>query len=134
LAVGHLGYSRIVLNRQTVGITRNGTCFAACERRDRAEVAGPESLPGGTVVGKENVAGNLQDDEAKGKDVGGLVVLAAENLGGDVFAVSLAVDALGSRPSCCQAEVTNLEVTIKSDEDIGRLDIKMDKSSLVNCG
>jgi hypothetical protein len=121
-----------VLNRQTVGITGNGTCFAACERRDCAEVAGSECLPCGTVVGKENVAGDFEDDEPEGKDVGRLVILAAQNLRGDVLAVSLAVDPLGSRPSCCQAEVTNLEITIKSDEDVGRLDIEMDKTSLVN--
>jgi hypothetical protein len=127
-----LGDAGIVRNRQAIGIAGNGASFAACKRRDRGQVASPESLPGGAVVGKKHIAGNLEDDEAEGEDVGRLVVLSAQNLGGDILAVAFALDALGGWPGSRQAEVADLEITIKGDENVGGLDIKVDEASLVN--
>lgn len=132
LVVCDLGDARVVFNWQAVGIASNRTRFAACERRDRSQVARSESLPSRAVVGKEHVAGNLEDNEAEGENVGRLVVLSAQNLGGNVLAVTFALNALGSWPRSRQAEVADLEVTIERDEDVGRLDIKMDETSLVN--
>jgi hypothetical protein len=132
LVVCDLGDAGVVFNRQAVGITGDGTRFATCERRDRGQVACSESLPSRAVVGKEHVAGDLEDDETEGENVGRLVVLSAQNLGGNVLAVTFALNTLGSWPRSCQTEVANLEVTIERDEDVGRLDIKMDEASLVD--
>ena len=132
LAVHDLRDARVVRNRQAIGITGNGARFAAGERRNGAQVARAECLPSRAVVGKEDVAGNLEDDEAEGEDVGRLVVLSAKDFAGDILAVALALDALGSWPGGCQAKVANLEITIKSDENVGRLNIQVDKTSLVN--
>ncbi len=132
LAVHDLRDARVVRNRQAIGITGNGARFAARERRNGAQVASAECLPSRAVVGKEDVAGNLEDDEAEGEDVGRLVVLSAEDFPGDILAVTLALDALGSWPGGCQAKVANLEITIKSDENVGRFNIQVDKTSLVN--
>jgi hypothetical protein len=132
LIVCDLRDAGIVFDGQTVGITGDGARFATCERRDRSQVACSESLPSRAVVGKEHVAGDLEDDETEGENIGRLVVLSAQNLGGDVLAVTFALDALGGWPRSCQTEVANLEVTIKRDEDVGRLNIKMDETSLVD--
>jgi hypothetical protein len=132
LVVCDLRDAGIVFDGQAVGITGDGTRFATCERRDRSQVACSESLPSRAVVGKEHIAGDLEDDETEGENIGRLVVLSAQNLGGDVLAVTFALDALGGWPRSCQTEVANLEVTIKRDEDVGRLNIKMDETSLVD--
>jgi hypothetical protein len=121
-----------VSERQAIRIAGNGTGFTARERRDSAQVACPKSLPGRAVVGKKDVAGNLQDDETEGEDVGRLVKLSAENLGSDILAIAFTFNALGGRPARCEAEIADLEVTIESDKDVGGLDIKVDKACLVN--
>jgi len=133
-AVSDLRDARIVGNRQAVGVPGNGARFAARQRRDRAQVASAEGLPGRAIVGQEHVAGDLEDDEAEGEDVGGLVILAAQDLAGNVFAVALALNALRSRPGSRQAKVAKLKIAVKGNEDVGGLDIEVNEPSLVNGG
>ena len=132
LAVRHLGDARIVRNRQTVRIASNGASLATCKRRNRAQVAGAECLPSRPIVGKEHVACDLEDDEPKSKNVGRLVVVSAQNLPGNVLAITFTLDALGSRPGSRQAKVAELEITIECDENVGGLNIKVNEASLVN--
>lgn len=51
------------------GITRRKT-------RHNCQIAISKGLPGGAIVGKIDIASNLQDDESESKDVGWLVVLS----------------------------------------------------------
>jgi hypothetical protein len=46
--------------------------------------------------------------------------------------ITLAVDVLGCRPRTGQAEVGNLQSTLKVDEDVGRLEVEMDVSRVVD--
>ena len=46
--------------------------------------------------------------------------------------VALAINVRRGRPLAAQTEVANLEDTLKIDEDVGRLHVKMDEPALMD--
>lgn len=132
LAVRHLRDTGIVRDRKTVRITSNGAGLATGQGGNCAQVSGAECLPSRPVVGKEDVACDLEDYEPEGKNVGRLVVLSAQNLPSDVLAVTFPLNALGSWPRSRKAKVAELEITIECDENVRGLDIKVNEASRVN--
>lgn len=129
-----LGNAGIVLDREAVGIAGNVAGLTGCQIRNPVEVGLTESLPERPVLRKEDVAGHLEDHETHREDIGRLVDLAGEDLRGKVRAIPFSIDAFGRRPRGGKSEVADLEVAVKGDEDIGRLDVEMDEIGLVDCG
>ena len=97
-----------------------------------AHVSGPQLLPRRPVLGKLDVAGDLEHDEAQGEDIGRLVVLSHEDLRSDVFAVPFALDAGLGRPLGGHAEIGNLEDALERDQNVGWLQVEMDEPAVVH--
>lgn len=116
---------RLSLPNEIAGITRRKTGH-------NRQIAISKGLPGGAIVGKIDIASNLQDDESESKDIGWLVVLAQKNLRPDVLSVTFALDPFGSRPRDSESKVANLEIAVEPNQDVGRLQIQMDEASAVN--
>jgi hypothetical protein len=49
-------------------------------------------------------------------------------------AIALAVNMLGRGPLACETEVSDLEATLKVDEDVGGLQVKVDVPRVVDEG
>lgn len=116
---------RLRLPNNAAGITRRKT-------RHDGQIAIPKGLPDGAVVGKEDIASNLQDDQSEGKDVGWLVELPQQNLRPYVLSVTFALDPFRSRPWDCESKVANLEIAVQSDQDVGRLQVQVNEASAVD--
>ena len=111
-----------------------GAGIARRKTRHNCQIAISKGLPGGAVVGKIDVASNLQDDKSESKDIGGLVVPSQQNLGANVLSVTFGLDPSGSRPWDCKSKVADLEIAVEADEDVCRFQVQVNEASAMNSG
>ena len=89
-------------------------------------------LPGLASVGQLYIPGDFSNHQSEREDVSRFVVVAFENLGCNVEAVTLAVDEARCRPDARQAKVTNLENAFVVDENVRRLEVQMNEATGVD--
>ena len=131
--------ARVVCDGRQIVIPIEGLCLpdsvAGITRRKTGynrQIAVSKGLPGGAVVGKIDIASNLQNDESESKDIGWLVVLSQQDLRPNVLSVTFALDALGSWPWDCEPKVANLEIAVEPNKNVGRFQIQVNEASAVN--
>jgi len=127
-----LGSAGFVLDRDSVRVPDHRTRFPAGDRADIGQVSVTQGLPGRAIVGEEDVAGGFENDQTQGKDVRRLVDLAIQDFWGDILAISFAFNTFSGWPLYGHTEVANFQIAVKGDEDVGRLQIKMNEACVVN--
>jgi hypothetical protein len=85
-----------------------------------------------TVLRHDAVTRDLSQHHADGEDIGRLVEATGELFGCKVVAVTFTINTCGSWPLARQAEVRNLEPTLKVDEDVGRLEVEVNVTGIVD--
>lgn len=96
------------------------------------ELARTKLLPVVAIFGDNTVTSDFGEHHAQGKDVGRLVESTRELLRSKVVTVTFAINTSRSWPLACQAKVGNLQPTLKVNENIGGLEIKVNVSCFVN--
>ena len=96
-----------------------------------AHVAGAQALPADAVVRQHDVAGDLEENQAEGENIGRLVEATEEDLRPNVLAVALTLDTRGRGPGTCEAKVGDFKSTLKGDEYVGWLQVEMNETRVV---
>jgi hypothetical protein len=125
-AHGHFETGR---GERGVVAVHGGTCR---ETRDIPEVAMSQCLPSRSILGKLDIGGDFQGDESQREDVGWLVDLSVEDFWANVKPITFGINAGCYGPLSGETKVANLEYPLKSDEDVGRLQVEVDETGVMN--
>lgn len=98
------------------------------------ELARSQLCPVGAVLWNDAVASDLGQHHAECEYISGLVEATGKSLWCKIVAIALTIDALWCRPGAGETKVGNFQRTSEVDEDVGRLQIEVDVSRVVDEG